>query len=134
MVLFPINALVISDGNHSYVALLGEKEVWINYIHSVQRSEITEILKANKSGFYVTEMRWKDFGAGLPEDIQYTENGYYVKRVNIPLGKDFSFWFIQLNQANISVNNESILTPTTETLVNFEVKRCPLLLAIIRRC
>ncbi|RKX47102.1 MAG: DUF1850 domain-containing protein, partial [Thermotogae bacterium] len=77
---------------------------------------------------------WKDFGAGLPEDIQYSENGYYVKKVNIPLGKSLSFWFIPPNHAKISVNEEVILSPTKETLVNFNVKKCPLILAIVRRC
>ncbi|MCD6189086.1 MAG: DUF1850 domain-containing protein [Thermococcus sp.] len=134
ILLFPVNVLVISDGAHSYVGLLGEKEIKIAYIHSVQRSEIIEELKVNKTGLYGIGMWWKDFGAGLPEDIQYSENGYYVKKVNIPLGKSLSFWFIPLNHAKISVNEEVILSPTKETLVNFNVKKCPLILAIVRRC
>jgi len=134
ILLFPANVLIISDGTHSYVSLLGEKDIKIAYIHSVQRSEIIEELKANKTGLYVTGMWWKDFGAGLPEDIQYSEDGYYVKKVNILLGKSLSFWFIPLNHAKISVNEEVILSPTKETLVNFNVKKCPLILVIMRRC
>ncbi|NJE25409.1 DUF1850 domain-containing protein [Thermococcus sp. MV5] len=135
VVLFiPVNTLVITEGNHSYVGFLGEKEIKISYTHSVQRSEIVEILKVNKSGIYVTEMRWKDFGAGLPEDVQYMENEYYVKKVNIFLGKNLDFWFIPLNQVKISVNEEVILAPAKETLVNFKVKKCPLMLTVIRRC
>ncbi|WP_232054700.1 DUF1850 domain-containing protein [Thermococcus sp. 2319x1] len=134
ILLFPANVLVISDGVHSHTSFLGEKEIKISYIHSVQRSEIIEELKANKTGLYVTEMWWKDFGAGLPEDLQYLENGYYVKKVNISLGKSLSFWFIPLNHAKISVNEEVILSPTKETLVNFNVRKCPLILVIIGRC
>lgn len=134
ILLFPVNVLVISDGAHSYVDFLGEKEIKIAYIHSVQRSEIIEELKVNKTGLYLIGMWWKDFGAGLPEDIQHSENGYYVKKVNIFLGKSLSFWFIPLNHAKISVNEEVISSPTKETLVNFNVKKCPLILAIVRRC
>ncbi len=132
--LIPVTTLVITDENHSYTGILGEKEIEITYIHSVQRSEIVEILKANKTGLYVAEMWWKDFGAGLPEDIQYSENGYYVKKVNIPLGKSLSFWFISSNQAKIAVNKEVILSPTEDILVNFKVKRCPIILILIGRC
>ncbi|HIH73046.1 MAG TPA: DUF1850 domain-containing protein [Thermococcaceae archaeon] len=134
ILLFPVDVLIISDGTHSYVGLLGEKDVEITYIHSVQRSEVIEELKVNKTGIYAIGMLWKDFGAGLPEDVQYSESGYYVKKVNIPLGKSLSFWFIPLNHAKIIVNKDVVLSITKEALVNFNVKKCPLILAIMGRC
>ncbi|WP_236627003.1 DUF1850 domain-containing protein [Palaeococcus pacificus] len=132
--ILPFNVLIISNGDSSHTYLLGEKTVTISYIHSVQRSEIVEVLKANGSGLYAVEMKWKDFGAGLPEDIQYTEDGYYVKRINIYLGKSLSFWFIPFNQAKIKVGSKLVFAPTEETVMEFKVKKCLFLFAILGRC
>ncbi|ASI99840.1 hypothetical protein A3L02_09830 [Thermococcus celer Vu 13 = JCM 8558] len=134
MILFPVNVLIVSDGNSSHDYILGEKNITIFYIHSVERSEIYEGLKVNRTGIYAVEMKWKDFGAGLPEDIQYMENGYYVKKINIYLGKSLDFWFIPLNRAQISVDGSIIFAPKTETLMKFEVKRCLLIQALLGRC
>lgn len=84
--IFPVNVIVVTYGDYSHVELLGEKEIKIAYIHSVERSEVVEILKANKSGLYTVEMWWKDFGAGLPENFQYVRDGYYVKKLTLLLG------------------------------------------------
>ncbi len=84
----------LATGIHLMTIFWGEKNITIFYIHSVERSEIYEGLKVNRTGIYAVEMKWKDFGAGLPEDIQYMENGYYVKKINIYLGKSLDFWFI----------------------------------------
>ncbi|WP_084593912.1 DUF1850 domain-containing protein [Palaeococcus ferrophilus] len=132
--LIPVHALVVSDGHSSRVYRLGDVRVEIDYIHSVERSEIREVLEANSSGLYAKEMWWKDFGAGLPEDIQYMEDGFYVKKINIPLGKSLDFWFIPLNRAEIKVNGETIFAPKEETLMRFRVKRCPLFETLVGRC
>jgi hypothetical protein len=132
--LIPSHALVISDGHSSRVYRLGDVRVEIDYIHSVERSEIREVLEANSSGLYAREMWWKDFGAGLPEDIQYMEDGFYVKKINIPLGKSLDFWFIPVNHAEISVNGELAFAPKNETLMRFRVKRCILLETLVGRC
>jgi len=134
VVFFPVNVLIVSDGNLFHDYILGEKNVTIFYIHSVERSEVYEGLKINRTGIYATEMRWKDFGAGLPEDVQYMEKDYYVKKINIYLGKNLEFWFIPLNKAQISVDGSLIFAPKTETLMKFEVKRCLLVQALVRRC
>ncbi|NJE42613.1 DUF1850 domain-containing protein [Thermococcus sp. GR7] len=125
---------MISDGVSKSVFLLGDVNVTIKYVHSVQRSEVIEVLKVNRSGIYAEEMRWRDFGAGLPEDIQSTENGYYVKKINIPLGESLDFWFIPLNSAEIWVNGKLVFSPRRETLVEFEVKECSLFEIAIGRC
>ncbi|ASJ06682.1 hypothetical protein A3L08_04785 [Thermococcus pacificus] len=133
--LVPTHALVISDGHSSRVyPLVGDVMVEIDYIHSVERSEIREVLEANSSGLYAKEMWWKDFGAGLPEDIQYMEDGFYVKKTNIPLGRSLDFWFIPLNKAEIKVNGETVFAPREETLMRFRVKRCILVETLLGRC
>jgi hypothetical protein len=134
LMLTPVHVLVVSDGHSSRVYHLGDVKVEIDYIHSVERSEIKEVLEANSSGLYAKEMWWKDFGAGLPEDIQYMEDGFYVKRINIPLGKNLDFWFIPINRAEIKVNGETVFAPKIETLVKFKVKRCLLMEILIGRC
>lgn len=132
--LVPSYALVISDGHSSRVYRLGDVRVEIDYVHSVERSEVREVLEANSSGLYAREMWWKDFGAGLPEDIQYMQDGFYVKRIDIPLGKSLDFWFIPLNHAKIKVNGKLAFSIKEETLVKFRVKRCMLFETLIGRC
>ncbi|WP_199920005.1 DUF1850 domain-containing protein [Thermococcus piezophilus] len=129
----PVKAVEISfdGGVHFYPP---GSTIEITYIHSVERSTVVEVLVANTSGFYAVEMKWKDFGAGLPEDIQGTVGDYYVKHVSDYLGEDFSYWFIPLNHVNITVNGSPVLnSPEKALLVNFRIKRVPLILTLIGR-
>ncbi|EEB74022.1 DUF1850 domain-containing protein [Thermococcus sp. AM4] len=132
--LLPVNCLVISDGTHERVYSLGVHNVTIRYIHSVERSTVIEVLQVNSSGIYAREMWWKDFGAGLPEDIQFMKDGFYVKRIDIPLGKSLDFWFIPLNRARIYVDGHLVLQPKSEALVHFRVERCMLIQKVVGRC
>jgi len=129
---YPMNIIVISDGENSYEFNLGEDgiNITIFYIHSVERSPVYEVLHVNKTGIYAVEMRWKDFGAGLPEDFQYIENGFYVKKINIYLGKSLSYWFIPINQAQITINGETIFNPEKDTLITFKVENTTLIKAV----
>ncbi|ASJ01851.1 hypothetical protein A3L09_00535 [Thermococcus profundus] len=132
--LFPSYCLSISDGSSERVYPLGDLNVTIDYIHSVERSEVIEVLEVNSSGIYARQMWWKDFGAGLPEDFQTIRNGFYFKEINIPLGKSLDFWFIPLNRARIYVNGRLALKPAGDTLVSFRVERCFLIQKIVGRC
>jgi len=130
----PINAFVIWDKEESCVFPLGEVWLRIEYNHSVEHSRVIEIIEVNSSGMFVRKMLWKDFGAGLPEDIQGIEGDYYYKLIDQPLGKSLDYWFIPFNRAMIMVNNKTVLTPKGPELVHFRVKKCPLLLVTIGRC
>jgi len=130
--LIPSHALIVSDGYSSRVYRLGDAKIEIDYIHSVARSEVREVLEVNSSGIYAKEMWWKDVGAGLPEGFKYIKDGFYVKKINIPLGKSLNFWFIPLNKAEIKVNGEIVFAPKEKTLIKFRVKRCILLEILIR--
>lgn len=132
--LFPVNCFVVSDGLHEKVYSAGSHNVTIKYIHSVERSTVIEVLHVNSSGIYAKEMWWKDFGAGLPEDIQFMKNGFYVKKINIPLGKSLDFWFLPLNRAKIYVDGHLEFKPSSDTLIHFQVKKCMLIQKIVGRC
>ena len=131
---FPVNSLVITTQSSSHVFPLGRVWMEIEYNHSVEHSEVIELIEVNSSGMFVRKMLWKDFGAGLPEDIQGLENGYYYKLIDQPLGKSLDYWFIPFNRPRIKVNNVTVLKPKTPGLVHFRVERCPLILVIIGRC
>ncbi|WP_297474576.1 DUF1850 domain-containing protein [Thermococcus sp.] len=130
---FPVNAVQISYEGRSYLFPTGS-EIKIDYIHSVERIEVVEFLIGNSSGFYAVGMEWGDFGAGLPEDIQGEKDGNYYKHCDDYLGRDFQYWFIPINHVNITVNNVTVLrSPSKPLLVNFRVKKVPLVVMMIRR-
>jgi len=131
---FPVHTLVIQDKEASYTTILGTAWMSIEYNHSVEHSEVIEIIEVNSSGMFVRKMLWKDFGAGLPEDIQGMEGDYYYKIVDQPLGKSLDYWFIPFNRAKIIVDNKTVLTPKGPELVHFRVKRCPIILILVGRC
>ncbi|WP_297074092.1 DUF1850 domain-containing protein [Thermococcus sp.] len=132
--IFPVNSLVIETQSSSYVYPLGDAWLRIEYNHSVEHSEVIEVIEANSSGMFVRKMLWKDFGAGLPEDIQGREGDYYYKLVDQPLGKSLDYWFIPFNRPKILVDNKTVIKPPVPGLVHFRVERCPLILVIIGRC
>jgi len=125
VIFYPVPSLSISDGNSSFrFTLHGDGiNITIFYIHSVERSPVYEVLRVNKTGIYAIEMRWKDFGAGLPEDFQYIDDhGFYVKKINIYLGKTLQYWFIPENNAKIIVGDKVVFAPDKDTLITFKVE------------
>ena len=132
--IFPVNVLVIKTSSSSTPFILGDRTVEIQYNHSVEHSEVIEVIEVNSSGMFVREMLWKDFGAGLPEDIQGRKGEYYYKLIDQPLGKSLDYWFIPSNRPRITIDNRTVITPPTPGLVHFRVKSCPVILVILRRC
>ncbi|ASJ08805.1 hypothetical protein A3L11_06025 [Thermococcus siculi] len=136
LVLFiPVEAVEIDFDGYSHLYPPGSR-IEISYIHSVERSTVIEVLVANESGFYSVEMRWMDFGAGLPEDIENLTGGFYVKRTHDYLGRGFSYWFIPLNHANVTVNGSPLLVDSDggrSVVVNFRLRRVPLVMRLIGR-
>ncbi|WP_148882560.1 DUF1850 domain-containing protein [Thermococcus aciditolerans] len=131
----PVKAVEITVDGESYVYPLGSA-IEISYIHSVERSQVVEVLVANDSGFYAVEMKWKDFGAGLPEDIQNLTDGFYVKKTRDYLGKEFRYWFIPINHANITVDGSPVIVDSDggrQVVVDFRIKRVPLIMKLIGR-
>jgi hypothetical protein len=131
VLIIPLNVLIISDGSHNYIEFIGEKEMEITYNHSVEKSNVIEIYKVNESGIYLIKMEWKDFGAGLPQDYQYINNGYYVKVVNIYIGKNITYWFIKDNQAKIIVDGKLLLNVNNNSLIKIKVEKWPIILILM---
>ncbi len=104
--------------------------ITIFYIHSVERSPVYEVLRVNSTGIYAIEMKWQDFGAGLPQDFQYIQDGFYVKKIDIYLGKSLDYWFIPENHAKIWVNGVLVFAPVNETLIKFDVENSVLVSTI----
>lgn len=132
--IFPVNSLVITTLSSSHAYLLGQVWMRIEYNHSVEHSEVIEVIEVNSSGMFVRKMLWKDFGAGLPEDIQGREGDYYYKIIDQPLGKSLDYWFIPFNRPKIVINNRTVIRPPTPGLVKFRVEKCPLILVLVGRC
>jgi len=134
VLVFPVNVLSIHDDDTSYITRLGTVRVTIEYNHSVEHSEVIEVLTVNSSGMYVRKMLWSDFGAGLPEDIQGMEDGMYYKDVDQYIGKSLDYWFIPFNRAKVIVNGRLVAAPKHAELVRFRIRRCPLIMVLLRRC
>jgi len=134
LLLFPINILEVNFNNAvKYFPYLNELPITIKYNHSVERGEVIEILEVNKRGIYVLEMRWQNFGAGLPEDFTSIEDDYYVKRPNEYLGKSLTYWLTPLNNAEIKVRDRTLLYhPNFEVKISFTLKTMPLIEFLLR--
>ena len=134
LLLFPINILEVNFNNAvKYFPYLNELPITIKYNHSVERGEVIEILEVNKRGIYVLEMRWQNFGAGLPEDFTSIEDDYYVKRPNEYLGKSLTYWLTPLNNAEIKVRDRTLLHhPNSEVKISFTLKTMPLIEFLLR--
>jgi len=116
-----------------YFPYLNELPITIKYNHSVERGEVIEILEVKKKGIYVLEMRWQNFGAGLPDDFTSIEDDHYVKRPNEYLGKSLTYWLTPLNNAEIKVNNSTLLYhPNSEVKISFTLKTMPLIEFLLR--
>ncbi|CAD5243822.1 DUF1850 domain-containing protein [Thermococcus camini] len=135
LLFLPVKAVEITVDGESHIYPLGST-IEISYVHSVERSPVVEVLVANDTGFYAVEMRWKDFGAGLPEDIQNLTDGFYVKKTRDYLGREFRYWFIPINHANITVDGSPVIVNSDggrRIIVDFCIKRVPLIMKLIGR-
>ncbi|AFK21673.1 hypothetical protein Py04_0067 [Pyrococcus sp. ST04] len=103
----------------------------VEYIHSVQRIPITEILIANSSGIFFTEMIWHDFGAGLPEEFDEFVNGSYVIRDKKYLGTEMEYWFIPENNATIILGSKVV---DVNGLITLRVEKVSYLKHRLGRC
>lgn len=132
--LLPINSLEVNFNNTvEYFPYFNKLPITIKYDHSVERGEVIEILEVNKRGVYVLEMRWQNFGAGLPEDFTSIEDNYYVKRPNKCLGKSLTYWFIPLNNVEIKVRDRTLLYhPNSEVKISFTLETMPIIEFLLR--
>ncbi|HBV24245.1 MAG TPA: DUF1850 domain-containing protein [Jeotgalicoccus sp.] len=57
----------------------------VNYIHSVERSPVSEVFEVRADGIYTMESHTESFGAGMPyegEDIELQDGKFIIKNIN----------------------------------------------------
>ncbi|MGO1922455.1 MAG: DUF1850 domain-containing protein [Jeotgalicoccus sp.] len=57
----------------------------VNYIHSVERSPVSEVFEVRGDGIYTMESHTESFGAGMPyegEDIELKDGTFTIKNIN----------------------------------------------------
>lgn len=57
----------------------------VNYIHSVERSPVSEVFEVRSDGIYTMESHTESFGAGMPyegEDVEIDDGKFIIKNIN----------------------------------------------------
>ncbi len=74
------------------------------------------------------EEKWQQFDAGQPLSFQKMEKGFFIKKLNMFMGKEWKYWFIPLNSVSIKVNSNFIVHDMKkEGIVDFAVVKVPLI-------
>jgi len=98
----------------------------IEYIHSVSLTKVIDKFKISKEGIWAIESRWQQFDAGQSTDFTKVEGNFFVKEMNLFLGKKWCYWFIPLNRVNVKLGQKEIFNNIEkEGKVLFEVKKKP---------
>jgi hypothetical protein len=131
---FPVDTLVIEfNEKECYVPLNSNFTLTVRYTHSVSLTKVVDVYRIDETGIYAVQERWQQFDAGQPLDVQRIEDGYFVKNVNLYLGKSWRYWFIPLNNATVEVDGRVVFVqPEEEGILRFEIKKVPAILTIIR--
>ncbi len=129
----PVHVLEISfNGYHFLIPVTGTLTVSLHYTHSVSLTKVVDVYSVNESGIYAKEERWQDFLAGQPLDGRF-EDGYIVKEMNTYLGKEWKYWFIELNEFRLYVNGElAFRQPEESGILNMRVREVPAYKVITR--
>ncbi|MCD6419227.1 MAG: DUF1850 domain-containing protein, partial [Synergistetes bacterium] len=90
--------------------LLHPLKVQISYTHSVSLTKVIDTYRVSKEGIWAIEERWQQFDAGQPLNFQGIKNGYFVKKLNMYMGKSCRYWFIPINDVSIRVEKKVVLS------------------------
>ncbi len=102
----------------------------ISYLHSVERTPIEESYQVGVAGLRLREMRWQSFGSGLPDEYDRSENGFYVRSMDVGLGRRLEYWFLPLNDVRIVAGTEMLFQgPAEPSRVSIRVRLVPLFVA-----
>ncbi len=127
---FPVPVLEVgAEGDsHTWVTSLREQaRVTVGYVHSVEQTWVEEAYEASRDGVRLRTMKWQSFGAGLPDEYDYYEDGFYVKELELDMGPSLSYWFLPLNRVEICVDERVVFRgPEQPSRVNARVCRMPL--------
>lgn len=132
----PVSALEIKFNEKvCYYPLISNFTLMVAYTHSVSLTKVIDVYRIDKTGIYAIQEKWQQFDAGQPLDIQYTEEQFYIKSMNMFLGKSWEYWFIPLNNATVKIDEKVVFVqPEEEGVMRFEIKNVPAILTIVRGC
>jgi len=128
----PVVQVAAEDGSPTrHCVFTGSTIVTVRYIHSVERTPVQEMYEARLAGLRLREVRWQSFGAGLPDEYDLRQDDFYVKRVDVGLGRRLDYWFLPLNAVRISVGKQPAFEgPAVPALVSVRVRLVPLVTVI----
>jgi hypothetical protein len=76
-------------------------------------------------------VRWQSFGYGLPDEYDRFEDGFYVRSMDIGLGRRLDYWFLPLNDVRIAIGEQTLFKgPAEPARVSIRVRLVPLFVAI----
>ncbi len=134
--LLPVNALEIKFNEKvCYYPLISNFTLIVAYTHSVSLTKVIDVYRIDKTGIYAIQERWQQFDAGQPLDIQDKEGQFFVKNMNMSLGKSWEYWFIPLNNATVKIDGKVVFVqPKEEGIMKFKIRKVPAILTIVRGC
>jgi len=131
----PVWVLEISAGASppaQRMRLRDDVSVVVGYVHSVELTWIEETYAVDTDGLRLTRMRWQSSGAGLPDEYDSYAEGFYVRELDIDVGRVLDYWFIPLNRVEISVDGAVVFRgPDLPSRVVVRVLRVPVALSIL---
>jgi len=124
----PVLELSAEGDSHTWVTSLHEQAwVTVRYVHSVEQTWVEETYEASRDGVRLHTMKWQSFGAGLPDEYDYYEDGFYVREQELDMGTSLSYWFLPLNRVEICIDESVVFRgPEQPSRVNARVRRLPL--------
>ena len=106
--------------------------VIVGYVHSVEQTWIEETYVVGRDGMRLVRMRWQSSGAGLPDEYDSYADGFYVRELDIDIGRALDYWFLPLNQVEISVDGTVVFRgPDLPSRVVVRVRRVPVAVSIL---
>ena len=125
----PLSVVEVSNGTLASSDVLRPGEcvsMTVYYLHSVEQTRVEELYEVCSDGIRLRRMKWKSFGAGLPDEYDYYEDGSYVKDTDIDVGRTLSYWLLPLNHVEIRVDGELVVDDLKEpSHVSVSVRRIP---------
>jgi hypothetical protein len=131
----PVWAVEISAGASlpaQRMRLRDDVSVIVGYVHSVELTWVEETYVVDSDGLRLARMRWQSSGAGLPDEYDSYAEGFYVRELDIDIGRVLDYWFIPLNRVEISVDGAVVFRgPDLPTRVVVRVRRVPVAVSIL---
>ena len=112
--------------------LRNHASVVVGYVHSVEQTWVEETYVVDSGGVRLVRMRWQSSGAGLPNEYDCYTDGFYVRELDIDIGRVLDYWFLPLNRVEISVDGAVVFRgPDRPTRVVVRVRRVPVAVSIL---